>query len=127
WCGPCQMMSACLSSPSYDSACIDLFGGDPGVIDVLANPLRAAIAEETMAWVTVLMENNGGGAPSSVDAVAWDQQFPNEKIWVIPDVEQNYFGHVPLQGFPSFWLIGPDMNYLDLNQMTVFGTIISLF
>ena len=124
WCGPCQMMSQCLGGS--DNACISLFT-DPAVLDFLVNPLRTEIAANTFAWVTVLTENVNGGPPSAGDAQAWDQQFPVANVWVIPDVTQQYYGHLSIQQFPSIWLINPQMNWQDLNQMTVFNTIIAQY
>jgi len=121
WCGPCQMMSQCLGGD--DNACISLFS-DPSVLDILVYPLRDEIANDTFAWVTVLTENANSGPPSANDAIAWDQTFPVDNVWVIPDVTQQYYGHLPIMQFPSIWLIDPSMNWQDLNQMTVFGTII---
>lgn len=126
WCGPCQRMSMCLMGPQNNAECIQMFGGDPAVIDQLIDPLRAAIADHTFAWVTVLMENEGGGPPAQTDAATWDSNFPNPDIWVMSDSTQQYFQHLPIGAFPNFFLIGSDLSWQDLNQQSVFGTIIGL-
>jgi hypothetical protein len=122
WCGPCQMMSQCLGGD--DNACVSLFG-DPQVLDLLVYPLRTEIASNTFAWVTVLTENVNGGPPSANDAVAWDQAFPVYNVWVIPDVTQQYPWHLQLMQYPTISLINAQMDWQDLNQMTVFNTIIN--
>lgn len=123
WCGPCQMMSLCLGG--QDNLCVELFGGNQGVMDVLINPLRAEIEADTFAWVTVITEDEGGSPPNNADAIAWDQNYPGpEKVWVVSDDAQNYYTHLPLMQFPSFWLIDEDMNWQDLDQMNVFNTVI---
>ena len=125
WCQPCQLFSQCLGGD--DQACLTVFGGNQQAVDVLMNPLRNEIANDEFAWVTVLLENQGGGAPTLADAQAWDNNFPVEKVWVISDEAQQYSSHVPLMAFPSIWLMDPQMNWVDLDQMTVFNTIINLY
>jgi hypothetical protein len=122
WCGPCQLLSQCLGN--NDNACTQLFG-DPQVLDFLVIPLRQEIAANTFAWVTVLTENANGGAPSAADAQAWDQAFPVANVWVIPDVTQQYYGHLAIESFPSVWLIDTQMRWQDLDQLTVFNSIIN--
>jgi hypothetical protein len=122
WCGPCQMLSSCLGGDN--NSCISLFT-DPAVVDYLVLPLREEIAAGTFAWVTVLTENVNGGPPSANDAQVWDQTYPVYNVWVIPDVTQQYYGHLSIMAFPSVWLINAQMNWQDLDQMSVFGTIIS--
>jgi hypothetical protein len=125
WCQPCQLMSQCLGG--NDNACLEVFGGNQQALDFLMYPMRAEINANTFAWVTVLTENVNNGPPAMSDAVAWDQNYPVDNVWVIPDVQQLYYGHVPLESFPSFWLINPQMNWQDLDQMTVFNTMINLY
>jgi hypothetical protein len=122
WCGPCQMLSLCLGGD--DNQCLSLFGGDPQVLTYLIYPLREQISAGTFAWVTVLMENQFNGPPALSDAQAWDQAFPVENVWVIPDVDQKYYPYLQISAFPSVWLIDGQMNWQDLNQQTVFTTII---
>jgi hypothetical protein len=122
WCGPCQMLSACLGGD--DNQCLSLFGGDPQVLTYLIYPLREQISAGTFGWVTVLMENQVNGPPALSDAQAWDQAFPVDNVWVIPDVEQKYYPYLQISAFPSVWLIDEQMNWQDLNQQTVFTTII---
>jgi hypothetical protein len=125
WCGPCQLMSQCLGG--NDNACLNVFGGNQQALDLLMHPMIAEINANTFAWVTVLTENANNGAPAASDAITWDQNYPVDNVWVIPDVQQLYYGHVPLESFPSIWLINPQMNWQDLDQMTVFNTIINLY
>jgi len=125
WCQPCQLFSQCLGGD--DNACLNVFGGNQQALDFLMYPLREQIANDEFAWVTVLMENANNGAPTLADAQAWDQAYPVEKVWVISDEEQLYFTHVPLQAFPSIWLMDPQMNWQDLDQMSVFNTIINSY
>ncbi|PRP93652.1 TlpA family protein disulfide reductase [Enhygromyxa salina] len=125
WCGPCQLMSQCLGG--NDNACLQVFGGNQQAVDVLIHPMVAEINANTFAWVTVLTENVNNGPPAMSDAIAWDQNYPVDNVWVIPDVQQKYYGHLPIESFPSIWLINPEMNWQDLNQMTVFNTIINLY
>jgi hypothetical protein len=75
--------------------------------------------------VTVLTENQNSGPPALSDAQAWDAAFPVNNVWVIPDVQQQYYGHLQIAAFPSVWLIDTQMNWEDLDQATVFTTIIS--
>lgn len=119
WCGPCGNQSACLSGD--DDACLDFFNSDQ--IDNLIQPLRDAVADDAIAWVTVLLQNGSGGVPDNNDAVTWASQYPNEKIWVIADELQLYPGHVPLMQFPSLWLIDTDMRWEQLDQGYVWSTI----
>ncbi|KIG15654.1 Alkaline phosphatase [Enhygromyxa salina] len=125
WCGPCQLMSQCLGG--NDNACLQVFGGNQQAVDLLMHPMIAEINANTFAWVTVLTENVNNGPPAMSDAVAWDQNYPVENVWVIPDVQQKYYGHLPIESFPSIWLINPQMNWQDLDQSTVFNTIINQY
>lgn len=123
WCGPCQLLSDCLGG--NDNACLQVFGGNQQVLDLLFYPLRPQIADGEFGWFTVLTENAQSGPPSLADAQAWEANFPAEGAWIIPDVNQQYYGHLPIEGFPSIWLINSQMNWQDLDQMTVWNTIIS--
>ncbi|EDM75267.1 hypothetical protein PPSIR1_41214 [Plesiocystis pacifica SIR-1] len=123
WCGPCQMMSMCLGGD--DQLCLNLFGGNQAALDALITPMRAEIEAGTFAWVTVLTEDEGGAPPDHADAVSWDENYPGpEEVWVVSDEQQNYYGHLPIQQFPSFWLMDEAMNWQDLNQDTVLNTVI---
>lgn len=125
WCGPCQLLSDCLGG--NDNSCLQVFGGNQQVLDFLFYPLRPQIANGQFGWFTVLTENAQSGPPSLADAQVWDQNFPAEGAWVIADEQQLYYTHLPIEGFPSVWLINPQMNWQDLNQMTVWNTIINSY
>ena len=125
WCGPCQLLSDCLGG--NDNACLQVFGGNQQVLDFLFYPLRPKIANGEFGWFTVLTENANGGPPSLADSQAWEANFPAEGAWIIADEQQQYYGHLPIEGFPSVWLINPQMNWQDLNQMTVWNTMINSY
>jgi hypothetical protein len=125
WCGPCQLMAQCLGGD--DNACLQVFGGNQDALTYLMHPMQEKIAADQFAWVTVLMENVNGGPPTMADAISWDQNYPVDKVWVISDTQQQYYGHLPIMSFPSIWVMDPQMNWKDLDQMTVFNTLINLY
>lgn len=117
WCGPCNALAACLSVNEYDWQCDGYFGDPtPEFFESFVQPLRDAIANEVFGWVTIIVQDDVGQPPTSVDAYLWDAMYPNPNIHVFPDFTQQYLDHLPVMSFPSFWVIGPDMNYVDLNS-----------
>ena len=108
WCGPCQMMSACLAGD--DSQCSMFFGGSYGA------DLRAAIEADSIKWVTFLTQNEGGGPSAVSDASAWDMSYHNAKIPVIAPDEHSQVEMYSPEFFPSLHALDEYMQFAAIDD-----------
>lgn len=97
WCPPCQAVSAWLdgSGDPYYSA---LWPAGPEVVE-----------RGDVYWVTILGENNAGDPATGETVSEWYDQFPSKHIPVLADEEYWAVGYVGLQGWPTGFLLEPDL------------------
>ncbi|MEQ1571968.1 MAG: thioredoxin domain-containing protein [Myxococcota bacterium] len=97
WCGPCQSLSSWLggSANSY----YDGFWADA----------PDAVKQQDVYWITILAQNDQYLAPTPETAVEWDEDFPNHKIAVLADEDQEATDWAAVQFFPTVFLLEPDL------------------
>ncbi len=100
WCGPCQGMSQFVSG-----------NGDSMGWSSYFSTLPSIVADGDVYWVTILVENSSGGAPSQGDAQNWDSAYPSDEIVVLADEDQVY--QYGIGWYPTFILLDEDMTVLS--------------
>jgi hypothetical protein len=107
WCEPCQITSAWMAG-----------GEDRWDYDVLYAPVRAAVDDGRVRWVTVLTEGATGRA-TEADVTYWDERFGHPKVPVLTDPDREVmlamnmgetYGGTPYPYWPSFLVLDGDMN-----------------
>lgn len=109
WCGPCQITSLWLSSGGE----IDYFGYEADF-----KKLRNAIDNGDVYWVTVIVQNNAGGASTVTTVKNWDESYPHELIPVITDKGDMLEGTIGTTGFfPTGMLLDENGEVLVIGGM----------
>ena len=100
WCPPCQATSGWLSGEA-----------ELAYFNDWAPNLKQLVEDGDVFWISVIVEDNGGGGPGQDVAESWHELFSAEKKVVLADTDQDVYAHVGpmIGGFPSFIVLGPDM------------------
>jgi thiol-disulfide isomerase/thioredoxin len=96
WCGPCHSFGSWIAE------------GEPGS-DAHWPTVRAKLADARFWWITVIVQDMAGGAPTLADATAWDGQHHHPRVPVLVDSEQHVVEHFSGGQFPHFFLLDPAM------------------
>lgn len=64
-------------------------------------------------WVTVIVQDNSGGAPSETTIAAWYRLFENPQVPILLDDTQSLYSYFydDLYGFPTLYLLDDQMNF----------------
>ena len=100
WCGPCQQMSTWLG------------GGNDSFYSEF-NPIRDAVDNGDILWVTVLSENSAGRQPTENTTRWWDEQFPHPNIAVIADQDYAVLTQLGLTAYPSVYFLDENMVLIE--------------
>ncbi len=100
WCGPCNMMAGWLDGANND------------FISEAGNPLREAVWEGHIRWITALYEDAGGSPADSDDVWNWYSEYPTENVLVVGDGGQDMIGWIAPPGIPSLSLV--DLETMEL-------------
>ena len=98
WCGPCREMASWLD-------------GDNGTFmtDYGYNPVRKAVKQGRMYWITIVGEDDFGNGTQPENAVAWFNDYPNPKVAVLADREQEAKDYYALGAWPSVLILKPNL------------------
>jgi thiol-disulfide isomerase/thioredoxin len=112
WCGWCNVMAAWLDGDLSEAQVYvdegydwEYYNSGASWYDVIPE----AVQDGDLYWVTALDSDWGGGAMNDREHQQWADAYPNEKIAVLSDSEQNLMTYMEVQGYPSVMLIAPDM------------------
>ncbi len=104
WCGYCTEMAKWLGYES-DYFSSSLYGYDPAY-----DQIRDMVAAGAIYWVTLL---DWWLSDIEVeDAAAWYEEFPNDKIPVLVDLDQNMAAYYGIEGYPAVFLLDSTMTVL---------------
>lgn len=92
WCGPCNNMAAFMD------------GEDLAGYDSIA-PVRDAVRQGRMYWITVLIEDVSGGQPDLADLEGWYDEYHTKQIPILADKEYALAEYMPAPGIPAFALL----------------------
>ena len=114
WCPPCQAAAVWLDG-DRDHA---IWGGDTAYYDQLEAdyaPVREAIHNGDLYWVTIIGEGMSGGTPAeNSDAAAWYNDFPTEGVPVLADRNYTMSTFVQLRGWPTHMGLTPDLRVVEV-------------
>lgn len=101
WCPPCHALSGYLSGDPLAYA--------PGVEQ--GPELRQAVRQGRIAWITIMGEDSDSNPPTPELAVTWDGYYPNKKIPVLADEDQEALVYVvgATGGLPSMAVLDENM------------------
>jgi len=96
WCGPCNAMAEWLD------------GSNNGFIDPAGNPIREAVWDGTVRWVTAIYEDATGSPANLADLESWYQEYPTDNVLVLGDGSQQLISWIGPPGIPSLSLVDLD-------------------
>ena len=114
WCGPCRSMADWLD------------GANNGFIEPAGDPIREAVWSGDILWVTVLFQDDGGGAANGSDAADWYSDYPTPNVLVLADGASEVTGLINPPGIPSLSLVEEDMTLSIVDDTNaVLNTLLS--
>ena len=113
WCGYCVEMAKYLAG---DESFYDGY-------DETLSELPGLVSDGKLQWVTFLSQDGAGDEPTQSDCENWDADYPNEKVAVIADLEQDAPGHINLLGYPSMALVDENMVLVKYDNEDYFATL----
>ncbi|MCB9673406.1 MAG: hypothetical protein H6734_28340 [Alphaproteobacteria bacterium] len=102
WCGPCNSVAAWLDGES-------LSWMEP------MNPIRKAVRDGEVYWVTIMIQDRYGAPASKKTAKEWYRSYPSEEVPVMADSNYDVAYYIPAAGIPAFVLLKPDLTVDDFN------------
>jgi thiol-disulfide isomerase/thioredoxin len=100
WCGPCHQLAESIATNPAD-------GGGWGSI-----PQK--VHDGDIFWVTILFENNNGRVPSEENLNEWYTLYPDDKVPVLADNEDNDFDDLYVgNGVPTIVVFDENMEYVS--------------
>jgi len=101
WCPPCKQLAGWLD------------GGAMAGMSIY-EPVREAVENGDLLWITVLGENNSGGYPSLATLEWWYNQFPNPNVPILAETAENdLVGYFDLPFWPSLYLLDEDLQLVQ--------------
>ncbi len=100
WCGPCHNVASWISGT--DDA-------NTSWIQTLYPTVRDKVHGLRIWWLTFVVENSAGGAPTAGDAVTWFNTHQDNYIPIMADVEQKMWPNFGSDAYPHFFLLDPDL------------------
>ena len=100
WCPPCKELA-------------DWLGGGSMAGMSIYEPVREAVENGDLIWITVMGEDNTGGYPSIGTLEWWYDQYPNPHVPILADTPENdLVGYFDLPFWPSLYLLDEDLELL---------------
>ena len=100
WCGPCHNMAEWISGE--DNA-------DTAPLQQMYPSVREKVHSLRIWWVTIIVENAGGGEPTLSDAQSWYGAHQDPYIPILVDAGQQVRGVYNAGSYPFFFLLDPLM------------------
>lgn len=116
WCGPCNAVSDYFANGGTDP-----FGAGIG------DSLTTMIANDTVIWLTTLVED-ANSAPATVEIAAmWDAQYPNPKIPVVVEGDiQMLPGYFQLGCWPSAFIVDHEMKWMGFDDCQTWNQLVEV-
>ena len=93
WCGPCNQMAAWLE------------GEDNGFFNASANPLREAVWNGDVYWITAIYEDAFGNPANEQVAADWYESYPTAEVPVLADEDGDMASFINPPGIPSLSML----------------------
>ena len=95
WCGPCNQLAAAIANGNPNAG----WGATPELVH-----------NGDIFWLTVLGENNSGRIPTLDNLEDWYNDYPDDKVPVLADSENNDLVNSLLEGgWPTIWVFDEDL------------------
>ncbi|MFV8750975.1 hypothetical protein ACNOYE_10560 [Nannocystaceae bacterium ST9] len=100
WCGPCHNVASWISG--VDDA-------NTSWIQGLYPTVRDKVHGLRIWWITFVVENSAGGAPTAADGTTWFSTHHDNYIPIMSDLEQEMWPNYGSNAYPHFFLLDPEM------------------
>lgn len=111
WCPPCKDMAAGMSRHGSND-------------NPTWGPLRRAVMQGKMHFITILAEDDDGAPARPLDAVEWHERYPNRRIPVLADTSNDVsdwmLSGMPIPGYPSMIIVNENMVVRQIDMEEVF-------
>jgi hypothetical protein len=101
WCGPCHNVANWIAERGNPA--------DWQWIQDTYPTVREKVHSLRIWWITFVVENNSGGAPTMQDAVSWFTTHQDNYIPIVADETQQVRNRYLGPAFPHFFLLDPEM------------------
>ena len=106
-----------------------LIEGDESALDGYGyEDLATLIADGDIYWITVLDSDWNGGALSNRELGQWYETYPNDKVAILNDADQQLMTYMEVVGYPSVMVINSDMTvakYSARDYTTAFDYVLN--
>jgi hypothetical protein len=100
WCGPCHNVANWIAG--VDSP-------DTSWVQMLYPTVREKVHGLRIWWITFIVENSQGGAPTANDATVWYSAHHDAYIPIMVDANQQMWPNFGSNAYPHFFLLDPEM------------------
>ena len=116
WCSYCQELAKFMADKrSYFDDYTSSYPALEGV--------REGLKNGTVLWIEVLDQNDQGGLIEQGDLEQWEKKYPNEKVPVVADEEQNFLAWTKLAGYPTLLVLNEDFTVGSYNKNDYFEAL----
>lgn len=100
WCYYCKEMAAWIED-------------EPSYFDGYWTWVPEMVQNGEVYWITVMVQDRSGNAPTAKTAQAWYDLYPNPLVPVLADVDQELYNYFldDLYGFPSLYMVDENMQF----------------
>ncbi len=103
-CGPCQQMAAWLA------------GANNGFIDSAGNPLREAVWNGDLLWVTIMLDDMSGNPANLATLERWHDAYETPNVPVLADNNYQFTSIINPPGIPSLTYVSADFTFLIIDD-----------
>jgi len=82
------------------------------------------VAAGDVQWITILDSDASGQSISEEDLTAWAEDFENDKIPVIGDMDMLWVDYLNVYGYPSVLVVDSDMQIVFYDRQDYFSALI---
>ena len=100
WCGPCHGMADWIAGVP---------GGNADALNDAYPTVPEKVHDRRAWWITFIVQDINGGAPTLADAETWYAQHPDDNIPIFVDDEQLVMQRYGSSVFPFFFLLEPTL------------------
>ncbi len=100
WCGPCMNVAAWVD------------GEEDSYYDDLAPSVVKAIKQDEIIWLSIVLQDVYGNAPTQATAESWASDYPNPKVPVLADENGDVYTEITVNFFPTGYLLDENLDLL---------------
>ncbi len=127
WCGPCQVMAACLiEGPNLCEEASAAYGSDQRAYYA---PLANAIKNGDVYYMAIMTQNKDGAPADSAALDRWAAQFPEEHVALMADAaapNPSVANSVGLAYFPTVFMLNEKMQMTHWDREAVLAQLAAM-